>query len=121
MYESVEEIRKGLFINKNTNRVVHPILKNVRQPFSLTNINWKNFLLGGNWWNLIMVVLILFVVWSYHHDTADCRELIDNPCDYIKMFKCDDVTGYSKELSDLDKSNDWQEFNPDEIDYGRFA
>lgn len=47
-------------------RVIYPI-KN--QDGS---INWKNFLVGGSYWNLLkiglVVGIILFIVWSYKSD-----------------------------------------------------
>jgi hypothetical protein len=38
--------------------------------------NWKNIILGGSWYNLIKVILvvglILFIAFSYKHDMASC-------------------------------------------------
>lgn len=53
-------------------RVVYPI-KN--QDGS---INWKNLLVGGSYWNLLkiglVVGLILFIVWSYSNDIQTAIE-----------------------------------------------
>jgi len=47
-------------------RVIYPI----KNPDG--KINWKNFLIGGSWFNLIKVMLvvglILFIAYSYKHD-----------------------------------------------------
>ena len=38
--------------------------------------NWKNIILGGSWYNLIKLILIvgiiLFIALSYKHDMASC-------------------------------------------------
>jgi hypothetical protein len=47
-------------------RVIYPIRN---QDGS---INWKNFLIGGSYWNIVkmgaIIGFILFVIWSYGHD-----------------------------------------------------
>jgi hypothetical protein len=49
----------------------------------MENINWFNFIVGGSWGKFIstlfIVVLILFSIWAYHHDTEFCQELARHP------------------------------------------
>jgi hypothetical protein len=49
-------------------------------------INWFNLCTGGSWWSILKTLFLLFIIlgvsWSYAHDTKQCRELVNNPCDY---------------------------------------
>ena len=51
-------------------RVIYPIRNEDK------SINWKNLLLGGSWYNLFKILLvvgiILFIAFSYKHDMANC-------------------------------------------------
>lgn len=53
------------------------------------NILWKNFIIGDPMILLIYISLILVAV-SYMHDTQACREVMDNPCDFVEtnMLYC---------------------------------
>ncbi len=56
--------------------------------------NWKNFLIGGSWMNvlklIILIILISLIALSYYHDQAEFRELQENPCEYAAkaQVKC---------------------------------
>jgi hypothetical protein len=85
----IEKIRDGLYIKKSfgSYSVVYPIKKDLEQPWSLKNTNWKNFLLGGSWLYalkiLIVMGIVIFFIWGYKHDTQACREFnndIYNKC-----------------------------------------
>jgi hypothetical protein len=43
--------------------------------------NWKNLLVGGSYWNIIkvivIVVLLLFLIFSYLNDVSSCRHLLE--------------------------------------------
>ena len=82
----IEKIRDGLYVKKSFDgyRVVYPYKNDDG------TINWKNLLLGGNWWNLLKTIFILLFIfgftWSYLHDIRVCKELSDriikNPCEF---------------------------------------
>lgn len=61
-------------------RVVHPFKKEDGTT------DWFVVFTGGTWWNffktLLIVLLILAVTLSYAHDTQECRDLMENLCDY---------------------------------------
>ncbi len=73
---------KKIYLKKSLGdwRVVYPIQKQDGK------IDWFVFLTGGSWWILVKVILILamilFVTYSYMHDTDECRDLLENICDY---------------------------------------
>lgn len=51
---------------------------------------WKN-LFKMDWaWLLLFIIVIVLVV-AYNHDTAECRDLIENPCDYVEQFDCKEI------------------------------
>lgn len=84
--EGVEKIREGLYIKKSLGeyRVVYPI-KNDDGSF-----NWKNFLIGGSYLNLIKTALIVLALialtLSYNHDVKECSTIANyvatHPCEY---------------------------------------
>jgi len=75
-------------------RVVYPMQKE--------DGKWDAFVLltGGSWFVLakliLVIALILFVTYSYKHDTAECRDLMENICDYsinISRACTEDIRG----------------------------
>ncbi len=62
-------------------RVIYPIKKDINKPFGKGNINWFNFLTGGSIKRLIqlaiILILLVFLMWSYNHDIAECREYVE--------------------------------------------
>ena len=60
-------------------RVVHPWKIDGK-------ICYNNVITGGSWWNLVkvavIVLMILFFVYSYKHDIAEYKKVSDNPCLY---------------------------------------
>lgn len=85
-YEGVEEIRHGLFVDAH-NRVVRPVKKDIRQPFSWGNINWKN-LVGWDWITFFIIASLLFSAWAFHNDTQTCYQLLEKPCTYCFEKGC---------------------------------
>jgi hypothetical protein len=61
-------------------RVVHPIQKEDG------SIDKFVLLTGGSWWILVktiaIILIILAITFSYMNDTAECRDLLTNLCDY---------------------------------------
>ena len=92
MVTKPEKIREGLYVKKSFDgyRVVYPVKKDIdATPEPLTpawfkNINWFNLVTGGNWWKVIkvafLVFVILFSVWAYRRDTEFCQNLEQDIC-----------------------------------------
>jgi len=38
--------------------------------------------------DLILVFVIVFMIWGYKHDTAQCFEVLEKPCDYAERIGC---------------------------------
>lgn len=84
----LKKLSDGVYLkqDKDNYSIVKPIRKDLDKPFSSSNIHWKNLLIGGSWGSLfktmLILAIILFGVWSYSYDTAQCREIIEEPCGY---------------------------------------
>jgi len=97
--EGIEKIREGLYIKKSFDgyRVVYPWKNDDGTS------NWFNILVGGTWWSLIKVSILVFIIlavsWSYAHDTKSCRELINDPCKFLPTINsyCSQDTNNLKE------------------------
>jgi len=105
----IEKIRDNLYIRKGWDgyRVVHPTKKDLTKPFSLNNINWKNFLVGGHWsypLKLLFVLIVLYLfVQMYLADTKTCREFVENfETEYLKYFDTPtSIKNYSRSYPSL--------------------
>ena len=67
--KDTEEVRPGVFIQKTMfgHRQVHPAAWDGK-------INWKNLIIGPNVMrNLIFFAIIVFMAWSYAHDTNELK------------------------------------------------
>ena len=66
--------------------------------FRWGNLNLKNLLIG-DWMNLLIIVTILFVAWSYTHDSAVYREIYSNPCSYViqNIGACEEILTPTKQ------------------------
>ena len=46
-------------------------------------INWKNFLIGGSYWNILKILavvgMLIFLMWSYGHDIEAVRQVCYTP------------------------------------------
>ncbi len=78
--ENTEELRPGLFIQskaKNPSdieyKVINPICWKGKYRWN------KQF----SWKNLITIIIIAFLAWSYLTETEYARELAENPCDLL--------------------------------------
>jgi len=108
----MEKIKEDLYVKKGRfgYRIVYPIKKDIDKPFTQDNINWKHLLIG-DWTRLIstslILLLIMFGIFSYSYDTEMCRDVLSNPCPYFEDYcKVDIGTGYFLNLTEvLDGSN----------------
>ncbi len=58
------------------------IKKNSDEPLSVKNFSLKKTFIG-DWKSFAIWIILMFLVWSYTHDTASCREFmadIDKMC-----------------------------------------
>lgn len=74
--KDTEEVRPGIFLQRRESgeyRIVKPIVWKgewkLKQQFSLRN--------------LFMIILVLFIAWSYFEETEYCRQLQENPCEIL--------------------------------------
>lgn len=91
----IEKIKEGLFVagRPGSYRVVYPIKNDLDRPFSFRdNVNWKNFLIGGSWKRLGVLLLtmcvIFFFIGTYKADTENCRQLMRDPCMLCNSTRC---------------------------------
>lgn len=98
-----EEIKPGLFIQskpKNPSsieyRVVNPICWNGEYRWD------KQF----SWKNLITVLIIAFLAWSYFTETEYARELAENPCDILP-----DIQEYCLTRNNIQTGDDYEQKN----------
>ncbi len=54
------------------------IKKNPNQPLTWKNWSFKKTFVGDSWGKFWWWVLIMFLAWSYYHDTQACRETLEN-------------------------------------------
>ena len=50
-------------------------------------IIWKN-LFHIDWMTMLILATVLFSAYAYKHDTAECRKMIEHPCEYIDTQQC---------------------------------
>ena len=72
-----------------TKIIKNPIWRGQEQdiPFSWDRLILKN-LFKIDAMSAIMLILILFGTWAYFHDTAECREIVEDPCTYYNESGC---------------------------------
>ncbi len=51
--------------------------KDINKPLSIKNFSLKKTFIG-DWKSFFIWMLLMYLVWSYAHDTQVCRELIEN-------------------------------------------
>ena len=73
--KDTEEIKPGLFVQnrKGNYRVVNPIAWKGQWRLD------KQF----GWKNLITIVIVIFVAYTYINETTFCRQLQANPCEML--------------------------------------
>lgn len=61
--------------------------KDLNSPLTLNNFSFKKTFIG-EWKNFFMFVILMFLAWGYFHDTAECRELIENKEEVCAQYQC---------------------------------
>jgi len=97
--------KETVFLKKSFDgyRVVYPLKKEDG------TWDWFVLLTGGTWWVLLktflVIALLLFVTWSYIQDTTQCRDLVENICDYrIRINEACTPTSGNNPLAQLNLS-----------------
>jgi hypothetical protein len=102
--KDTEEIKQGLFIQKTS--------KGYRQitPAAWNGIvNWKVVIFGSNSLkNFLFFCLLMFLAWSYQHDTKGLLEW--------QNYVLNDTEGFCKNMSIIESRNNAVAFNPSLID-----
>lgn len=78
--KNTEEVKPGLFIQKRYGKKGKVKYRRVYPAAWKGEINWKNLIMGGTtdfWKNTILFLIIIFLVFSYWHDTNELREFHD--------------------------------------------
>lgn len=79
-FKRVDLDGEAVYLNKGKSifngwKVVHPI-KNEDG-----SINWKNLICGGNWWNLVFVLVFVLVFLGfsieYHNNFKECTKVME--------------------------------------------
>lgn len=86
---NTEEIKPGLFVQrraKDKYRVVNPIVWKGK---------WRLKQQFG-WGNLLMIILIVGISWSYFTETEFCRQLQEDPCELLP-----NITNYCYEQNSI--------------------
>lgn len=69
-------------------KIINPIRKNLELPFQKGNINWKNLLVGGSWFNIVKLLILLLIlgsiIYGYMLNTNECREMVKHPKDFCE-------------------------------------
>jgi len=56
---------------------------------------WKNLLtfdIKKDWPTLLIVAWIIYMSWAFAHETAECREIVNNPYPYCNEY-CESIKG----------------------------
>jgi len=99
--KDTEEIKPGLFIQKwkGKYRQVHPGAWDGK-------INTGNLLFGGNFWkSFIWFVIIIFLAWSFQHDTAQYKDFYENVRDDPIAFCAEVKTALDVTCSEQNERN----------------
>lgn len=72
--------------NCGARHIEKPIWKGqeLGEPFSFDKLIWKN-LFRMDLVSILLLASMLFLIWSYNHDTEACRELLEKPCEFVKL------------------------------------
>ncbi len=68
-----EEVKPGLFIQRTTKgyKQIHPAAWEGK-------VNWKNFILGGNFLkSFVWFAILMFLAWSYFQDVGSYQEFYE--------------------------------------------
>jgi hypothetical protein len=92
----IEEVKPNFYVKQTWNGKyirVYPIKKNLNEPLTLKNINWKNFLIGDKT-ILFFFFIMIILLFAYKHDIEGLKEVYENPCKYCdyQLFKNPNMT-----------------------------
>ncbi len=48
---------------------------------------WKNWFRIGIL-DALFFISIIIMVWGYKHDTEECYEILEHPCEFVEHFEC---------------------------------
>jgi hypothetical protein len=75
---------------KDEYRIIYPIKD------SKNNMNWKNFLIGGRWSNLFIIIFILILLfylsWGYKQDISAWEEYVEKNCHKIRSYEAPNIS-----------------------------
>jgi len=74
LYTSITLVIATIIIIYNRPDVIK---KDHNKPLSLSNFSLKKTFIG-DWKSFLIFLLLMFLVWSYAHDTKACREMMEN-------------------------------------------
>jgi hypothetical protein len=80
----IEKIREDLYVRKfwDGYKVVYPNRKDLEKPFSLSNANWRNILMGGRWTYILKLIIILLIIYAFVYmqlaNEKQCRTFASN-------------------------------------------
>lgn len=91
--QNTEELRPGIFVQartKNPNSISYHVVNPIAW-----NGEWRlNKQIG--WKNLITILIILFIAWTYFNETEFCRQLQEDPCEVLP-----NITAYCSERNSI--------------------
>ena len=66
---------------------------NTKYPIIDSNgkIVWMNFLRTDKI-SMFFLIFIMFMAWAYQHDTAQCYDIVEKPCNYAVRLGCCRIT-----------------------------
>ena len=59
-------------------KIINSMKKKEELPLNWGNFSFKKTFIGNSWSKFFWWILIMFLVFSYQHDTQACREMIEN-------------------------------------------
>lgn len=87
-WENYQKLKDGVYWNGK--EVKYPIKKDVLEPHSIKNLDWKNLLGLRNIGMLLMLFVYVFTVlagaYAYYNDTKECFNLLENPIEYCMEY-----------------------------------
>ena len=105
----IVEIEKGIYLKNDVfgYSIKYPVKKDEDMGLVKGNIDWRNLLLGGSWFNfsktLVVIFIILFALWSYNNDISECTEFLDT---YTIIDTGTNLICY-KNIIDFEQSNEY--------------
>ena len=90
----MKQLKKGVYLHENKKgnfRLIYPIKKEPDKPYSINNLDWFNLITGGGYGKLFklvfVILMILILAWTYHHDIEAYQDVFEDPCKYCQECK----------------------------------